>query len=263
MQNTTTMKQYIFIPYVHAPAQWDELRYALRSWEQFADFNYQAVIVGDLPEWCQNVIHIPHTPHYDGKEGELTRDAIEKMSLFLYWAKQRQIKSFIRTYDDIFLLNSCGMKEIGIPKAVEDLCLIMPNRYNTWRKQLWNTYSAVRSNNAHGWNMESHTPEAFGVEFMIRTMDFYQVPPNLYLTSSLYYNSLFTDTTFQPHMLSKSDKYKAGFYGTVNKDSYGPNENVREICEKKLFLNFDPAGFSDAIRDYLIEKFPNPSRHEK
>ena len=257
------MRQYIFIPYVQAPAQWEELRYALRSWEKYARFDHQIVIVGDLPDWCKNVIHIPHTPHYDGKEGEITRDAIEKMRLFLFWAKQRNIRAFIRTYDDIFLLQPTELKEIGIPKAMYDMSKVIPNRTNTWRKQLWNTYYAVRQHNAHGWNMESHTPEAFGTEFMEQVMDFYQLPPNMYLTSTLYYNALFADTTFQPHILSKADKYKAGFYGSSDKYSYGPDENVREICETKMFLNFDPAGFTPHIRDYLIAKFPTPSHYEK
>lgn len=257
------MRQHIFIPYVQAPAQWEELRYALRSWEKYASFDYQIVIVGDLPDWCQNVIHIPHTPHYDGKEGEITRDAIEKMRLFLYWAQQRKIQSFVRSYDDIFLLKNCDIKDIGVPKAMYDMSKVMPNRTNTWRKQLWNTYYAVRQHNAHGWNFESHTPEAFATDILADVMDFYQVPPNIYLTSTLYYNSLFANTKIEPHILTKSDKYKAGFYGAKDKYSYGPDDNVCEVCAGKMFLNFDPAGFTTDIRDYLMEKFPNPSRHEK
>lgn len=253
---------HVFLPYVHSAAKWEELRYALRSWDANADFKYQIVIVGDLPEWCQNVIHIPHTPSYDGKEGEILRDAIIKMRLFLGWARMRNVRQFIRTYDDIFLLQRTKLEDIAIPKAMYDMTTMNPLRNNTWRKQLWNTYLAVRGNNCHGWNMETHTPESFTVDFMSNVMDRYQLPPNQFLTSTLYYNQLFSNSSFKPIVLSKSDKYKAGFYGMDDKYSFGPKENIAEVCARKLFLNFDNAGLTPEMMHFVENHYPKKCRHE-
>lgn len=253
---------HIFLPYFERAGKWEELRYALRSWAKFAQFPYQIVIVGDLPHWCQNVIHLPHTPKHDGKEGEILRDAIDKMNLFLGWAKLRNIQPFIRTYDDIFLLKQVEIKDISIPKAVYDMTKLMPNKTNTWRKQLWNTYSAMRAEGCHGWNCESHTPEAFITDYMSQIIERYQLPKAQLLTGSLYYNELVKGSKLEPIILEKSDKWKAGFYGSNDKYSFGPSDNVEEICNRKMFLNFDDAGLNAAIKTFLEKEFPTPSRHE-
>lgn len=254
---------HIFIPYVQKPARWDELRFALRSWAQHAQFAYQIVIVGDMPAWAQNVIHIPHATKYDGKSGEILRDAIAKMHVFLGWMKNRKAEPFIRTYDDIFLLRDVTIADIAIPKAMYDMTRMIPNMSNTWRRQLWSTYHALRTEGCCGWNMESHTPEAFISSFMRQVMDIYRMPPNEYLTSTLYFNQMMHDgSNLRPVVLSKNDHFKAGFYGTSDKYGFGPNEDVAAICAKKMFLNFDDAGFSPAIAAFLENKFPNKCRHE-
>jgi len=253
---------HIFIPYFQRASKWEELRYALRSWAENATFPYQIVIVGDKPDWCQNVIHIPHTPQHDGKEGEILKDAISKLSTFIGWAKLRNIQPFIRTYDDIFLLKPVDVKDISIPKAVADMTKLMPNRTNTWRKQLWNTYSAMREAGCHGWNCETHTPEAFITDYMVQIMNKYSLPANNLLTGTLYFNELVRGSKLEPIILEKGDNWKAGFYGFSDKYSFGPGEDVEKICNGKKFLNFDDAGLSSDISTFIENKFSKPCRHE-
>lgn len=81
----------LLIPYIESKTE--ELKYCLRSIEKFID-NPQVIIIGDKPQWINNINHIPFkdAPGYKNKE----RNIFEKLSLVK--------EDFFYFNDDYFLL---------------------------------------------------------------------------------------------------------------------------------------------------------------
>src|SRR5690606_7790263 len=53
----------LLIPYLKSEVAGEELRYALRSWEQNFKEDFQVVVIGDREDWFSpEIVHIPHEP---------------------------------------------------------------------------------------------------------------------------------------------------------------------------------------------------------
>jgi len=72
----------VYYPYLASVSAWEELRYSLRSLDKFFNEDYEVWIVGDLPDWFQNVKHIPHPKAVITNSGA-TYDAVSKLKLYI------------------------------------------------------------------------------------------------------------------------------------------------------------------------------------
>jgi len=81
----------------------NELRYSLRSLQHIPHRN--VVIVGELPEWCQNVIHIPIPDGYANVHGGKYKNVMRKTIAACEDA--RVSDSFVLMNDDFFFLEDC------------------------------------------------------------------------------------------------------------------------------------------------------------
>lgn len=243
----------LFIPYIDSLySDFQELKYALRSWEKHCKEPFEVVLVGFKPDWITNITHLPHQRLLDIREN-LVADAVSKLSTFLDYF---QGTDFVRTYDDIFLLQDLTLDEL---KEVYGLKHIKGLLQNTWRQQKTRTIQ-VLGKKFNGYHTESHCPEFFNTNRMRRVIKKYDPFVNRLLTSTLYYLEYETKV----ELIDKT-KVKAGFYGFDSWDSYGLYHSINElthICEGKKFLNENEQGLDGELKKFISLQYPNKSRFE-
>ena len=247
----------VYYPYFQKASRWEELRYSLRSVGLNLKEEFSVCIVGDLPEWCQNVTHIPHQRCEDMMENQ-TFDAISKLQLFCQHLPQQQ--GFMRMYDDIYLLQPVILKEIQVFKALYDWPGVDRQCYLTWNLQLIRSLEAVMAKGFHGWMTETHLPEYFEKDKMLFVIEDYHALENRLLTSTLYHNTYFPSE--DPFMVS--DDYATLFYDNRDEKNHKSSEGDLFLkCRNRLFMNHNDAGLNQNLKDFIQKSFPEKSRFEK
>jgi hypothetical protein len=247
----------VFYPYFQREAIWEELRYSLRSVERHLKADVRVWIVGDLPDWIDTSIvrHIHHK-RSEGMSQNATFDAITKLMLFI--DHPETTSHFIRMYDDIYLIGDATLVDIGEVKAmfsVHD----MPDRYGTWWDQLKKTLNTVTERGLSGWNHETHLPELFHKVLMKQVIKEYSALQNRLLTSTLYFNTYYPGT--RPLMFP--DCRAIQFYNNENNRFYTSSDgDLERKCAGKIFMNHNNRGLNDALKQFLMNRFPNKCRFE-
>lgn len=245
----------VYYPYYHNESKWEELRYSLRSIDKHLKEDYQVYIIGDKPEWIQNVVFISHKRNNEIAE-TCTYDAISKLQLFLEQPGTSQ--AFIRMYDDICLLQDMTRSPIAVFRAMYDLNSFKCSGVSFWFEQLERTLNALKSNGLTTWNTETHLPELFYKEGMKEVFKKFNPLQNRFLTSSLYFNYWYTEQ--QPVIEKRT--HGAKFYGDYKEYNYPPEVDPAECCSGKLFLNYNNAGLTDKLKTFIEKRFPEKSKFE-
>jgi len=247
----------VYYPYYLQASKWQELKYSLRSLESFLLEDFRVWIVGDLPDWIRGVEHIPHK-RCEGMSQNTTFDAITKQLLFCNHPDTND--EFIRMYDDIYLIAPVDRHEIGKVKAMYDWQGVNHHNYDTWYQQLIRTMKAVMSRGFHGWNTESHFPELFDKVYMRNIIMDYEALENRFLTSTLYFNTVFPDV--KPEIFCKD--YGIQFFFGQDTEYYTSNQgDLFFKCLHKKYLVHNNSGLNDNLKHFLETMFPSKSRFEK
>ena len=244
------------------------MRYSLRSLEKFFNEDYEVWIVGDLPEWIQNVKHIPHQKTEMTNAGA-TYDAVSKLKLYLNHIDSPD--QFLRMYDDVYFIGARTVNQMQITRY-----LFTNNELNSgefasggivWRDQVFRTTDAVVNRGYPGYMTETHCPEVFEKEKMREIFEMFDPLENRLLTSTLYFN------VFPYELMLKDRKVeRALFYGYENDFSYGPVEcepgetrfnRVSRICTGKYYLNHNDDGLDDNLKKFISGMFPYKCRFER
>ena len=221
-----------------------ELRMALRGIDRFVRDPGQVYIVSDqLPEWVQNVIHLPaDDPHKHNKDANI----IDK--LLLATACPELSEEFIFWSDDQILLKPCCLHKLPAiynPRRRRDF-----NAPRIWHRRMRNTFDYLQKRNKFlECNYESHTPQRFNKKLfsaLFRSADYAREPG--YCINTLYF----------------------GFYGTGGKLE---QSMVKSTCEQplklnqlpadKLFLGYNDAALQGGLKPLLEAYFPTPCSYEK
>jgi len=260
--------KYDFVyPYVNGEDRFEELRYSLRSLEMHFKEPFNVIIVGDCPEWLKDAIYIPHT-RQTGMHENILFDAISKMKMI---CSSPLVNSyFIRMFDDIYLLQDMTFETINMVRALynmdeHDRTLTDGTASNTWRRQLWRTYDALKSKGQPAWNTETHLPEVYLKSVMNYVIDEFQALEKRLLMSTLYHNVILNDDTEKPRIVNIRSNDKAGFYGVSSDFSYNISgrKKILDLLNRKLFLNHNDPGLSRELEDVIKELFPIKCRFEK
>lgn len=250
----------ILIPYVHKFAQRDELKFTLRSIETHYKGEYRVMIVGDLPQWCCNIEHLPHDRHSIGAGSNLN-DAILKM----YKALEHLDGDFIRWYDDILLLKDSSLDDLNKHWVQQDLNKHARKESSVYLRQLWATYDECRAHNLYGYNCEVHLPRVFNAFLLKHVLDKHikqAAGLKLLLMQSLYFNT-YGGTVVRLH---KGDDIKAGYYGMDDLYSYpcpARPQEVDAVLKNKRFLNYNDKGCNEVLWQWITNKFNTKSKFEK
>lgn len=248
----------VYYPFFQREAVWEELRYSLRSIEKHLKCDFRVVIVGDLPECIDlgKVLYIPHQRIEGVKENTLA-DAITKM--LLYCNNPDAADTFIRMYDDIYLLNDVTLDDIAHPKMMYDLSE-MPLQYGTWWGQLRRTLETLQAHHAPTMSYESHFPDLFNKEWMLYVLKEYDALERRLLITSLYFNSIgYFETA-----LEYEEARGIQFYNDVDNRFYtSSGGNLEKKCAGKIYLNHNNSGLTQNLKSFLMNRFPTKSRFEK
>src|SRR6056297_2738384 len=127
-----------------------ELRMSLRSLSFLTDIG-NVFIVGHKPEWCKNVIHIPHEdPYKSNKDGNL----INKLISACFHPDLSE--EFLWFSDDQYVLAKPAPEDLREP--VHNNGMHHPRSKSKWHRRLNSTIKILQSRNLTTNVYECHVP---------------------------------------------------------------------------------------------------------
>ena len=251
----------VVIPYIETSKEFKELKYALRSIEKHLNAkNVRVVIVGDLPMFVNpgEVKHIQLT-RADSVDFTNCYDAARKINAVIL--DPDISPDFLVMYDDTYLVQPVGIEELS-----ELLKIKLVDEFNTAKvhgKLLARTFDALKDACPAIANFETHTPRLINKKLMVETFKRFKPIKNRLLHFTLYFNTVCDSA--KAKTISKQNKYKIGFYGKVDANSYSsdaPADELAEKISKYRYCNHDDAGLSQGLMDALEILFPEKSKYE-
>lgn len=227
----------------------NEIRYSLRSIEKYL-LNYGNVfIVGEKPDFVQNVIHIPIA---DGVE-----DAASNIMAKIVYACASPLisKHFLCMQDDIFLLNYFVADKFPYYKdgSLYDLLLSTPID-NWYRKNILSTRDCLQNKSKKSDHFDTHVPIIYDKPSFVTVMSQYDWNAASYLIKSLYCNTL----RIEGEQLADSKiRQRIGL------------DPAREFVKDKTIFSIGDECLRNtkfaksAIPKLLQELYPNKSKYEK
>ena len=227
----------VVIPYLHVLAKQsggEEIRYAIRSWEKHMKDDFEIVIVGDKPAWFTGG-HIPCKP-IRGMTFARAFDIALKLELAVN--SPLISEQFIYTYDDIYLIDDCMLKDFEIIRAIG---ILKPETKAsaTWQRLLDATKKLLPT---PVYNYETHCPRVFKKEWLARILKAYNLMRNALLVSTLYYNEFYEKPE---EVLIEHNTFKAGIYERMNM------AGIRKAITGKKVLNHGESAYNDSMKKFF------------
>jgi hypothetical protein len=246
----------IAIPHVEKLAQWDELRFALRSIAKNYKGEVRIWIVGDKPKWLSrkaNYIKVPHT-------GKSPRpDVIAKIQALI--SNEGVNEEFFWSNDDIYFVNKVTYADLCVPKvAAADLKqkVLRITDKTVYTADVKATLNALMKANLPFKNYSTHLPYRFEKTKMTKLIHDFDLENARLLPENLYYNRYHADEL--PYALSLEDTNCLMF--SINR----PNPNwmaVQTNLKTKKWMNNSESGMTPRLQEILLSLFPEPSPWEK
>lgn len=210
-----------------------ELRFCLRSIEKHLTGYRNIWIIGERPEWSQNVNHIPATDRYDISD----RNIMAKLTLA---AEHPEIShDWIMFNDDHFLL--APFEAATFPYYYhQNLDVYLKQRgIDAYGKRALATMKHLQDQNLPIKHFDIHTPILYNKELFLKFVSSLNWEKQSYIIKSLYANSLKIEGTEE-----KDHKLTAP-----------PNGNL------KVFSTYPHMKAS--VTRFLTEQFPQKSKYER
>jgi hypothetical protein len=222
-------------------SKWDdnELRYSLRSLEQYFPNMGRVFIVGHRPEWLTNVIHIPaEDKHRHNKDANL----LDKVLLA---CKAGISSTFLRLSDDQCVLREWGGMDVWHMGDVDG------RRGGNWWRRCQNTCNYLKANGRPTFFYDCHCPAPVDRDTFIQVAEEapYAEPPGMCI-NTLYFNSIDIPR-------EQMNGRKVAFHRPI-----GPKKIAR-LSKDKLFLGYSEAGTNKWLKRFLQKRFPEKSRLER
>lgn len=243
----------IVIPYAKDLAQGIELRMALRSIAKHIRAQVNVVIIGDREPWMiENSLILTVIEHERISDNPQV-DVVEKLKLAI--ASPMVSDNFIWSNDDIYFVSPVTLADIEVLKAKETL---NPKLFGgIYAANMQRTVDLLTNANLPIRNFATHTPVMYNKEMLVELFErFPELAAGGYLLSSVYFNYHYSD-----HVAQELDWLKDNWQVPVVKKE--PNRVMFDaIIATKKWLNNAESGYSDFLRDTLLELFPDASPFE-
>jgi len=245
----------IILPHVEKLAQWDELKFALRSIHKNYKGSFRIWIVGDKPKWLSknaNFIKMPCT-------GQSPR--IDVMHKIMAVIENEQVnEEFFWSNDDIYFINKVTYADLCIPKVFGDLKtkVLRITEKTVYTDDIKATFAALQANNMPHYNYSTHLPYRFEKAKMKALVDEFDLMHKRLLPENIYYNRYHADEL--PYHLSLEETNNIMF--SINRQHPNWNAVILHSGTKK-WMNNSEAGMSPRLQQYLQNMFPEPSPFEK
>lgn len=227
----------------------NEIRFSLRSIEKNLSGIGKVFIVGELPEFLQDVIHIPAEDIF---EPGINADGNIITKVIAACKDERLSKKFLFINDDHMVMEPMLVSNIppfhkGNMKTFDKLYW----DFNFWRKRLKRTMEILMTKNRSTLHFDCHTPIIFHKMKFIDIVNQFDYSADIgYTMKSIYGNFEYPDAP----LLGKEKKIIAKHFKL---------RDLREILAIPQFVSFNDQGLNGALKWWLIENFPSKSRFEK
>lgn len=223
--------------------EYEELRYALRSAQQYVPDLRRVYVIGCKPNWLDPACHIGHPdPYKHNKDANLIQK-VARACLIPGISKE-----FIRMSDDQLFLapwkpHRYYLEELG------------PASFNRqpakWYRRLRNTYKALQHLDGKIRNFDAHVPAIVNRDNFIQITSRYDYgyAPGMCI-NTLYMNH------FGPGGEKLPEKARMGVATNVSRSW------LDNTAEHALFANYIDKGLSLIFKNWLSDQFPIPSKFE-
>ena len=221
----------------------NEIRYSLRSIEKHLS-NYRNVyIIGELPEFIKDVIHIPMDDMQICKETNIYAKVLRA-------CKEDSISDDFLFFNDDHFLNADFDAE-KFPNFYKcDLTVTIRKVRNMYRKPVLNTARLLSELKLTTLNFDIHTPIIYNKNKFVDVMTKYNwTVKHGYIVKSLYGNSI----GISDGVLIDKDYKLNGDYGY---------ERFKELISKTKIWSIGDKALCDNLTVVLNELYPMPSKWE-
>lgn len=231
---------YVYILGTGSAWEDNELRYSLRSLEQFAPEVGNIVIVGSCPKWLQNITHIPI-----GDPGK--NKTINVVSKIRAASKSKEISNeFVLMNDDFFFLK---YQTYIAPEAIPGFHTYLEehpygkgDQYEALRREIfWMQEKGIETM----WNFDIHYPMVLNKEllrfmFTLFEEDVAFFPRTIY--GNLFYRDMVEEIQEDYKVFDMKDFFK--------------------MTERPFLSVDDSTPTNHFFQEWLQHKFPHPSKYE-
>jgi hypothetical protein len=232
-------------------SRWDnnEIRFSLRSMVQNLQ-NYRNVyVVGVLPPFLKNVIHVPvqdiFNPDYNA-DGNIIHKILQV-------CKQEGLsENFLFINDDHLIIKP--MDAGAIPPYHKGCLTTYPESFfqiNPWRKRLHRTMKVLLEHNYPTFHFDCHTPIVLNKTRFPEIMGLFDYTKDIGYTMK----SLYANVSCEGGVLLENQK-KTIFH------AYNLQEINQRLAEP-FFMSFNDDGLNTSLKWWLIDQFTNRSEYEK
>lgn len=256
----------LLIPYLKSEAAGDELKYALRTWEENYAGPVDVVIVGDKEPWFSDKVkHIPHDGHLidedcgcDNPKKIRDPQADVAHKLITAIAARAVEGEFVLTNDDIFLLGPMDFAHLSFLRSngTLDVGEGVPN--GVYRQNALRTAKELTQRQLPIVSYATHTPVVMDAELLAETIKEYKATEQGILLSSAYFNHWYPNARGTVRVTGQRDC-------TILASVYRANPDPKVLqtaLERRLFLNCNAKGWQ-GIKHIIEKAYPNKSRFEK
>lgn len=227
----------------------NELRFSLRSIERYLSGLRNVYVVGHKPDWLRNVVHIPAPDPY-----RQNKDANMIHKLLIACQQEELSPAFVAISDDQLLLAPIHAGELRpcFETTLHDKPPTWFERTAYRRRHSRNTVEALEDELGRGRSLfcyNTHTPRlVHKLEFAtyMRRQDYPTMPLSMY---TLYFNLALR--THEPIRNRRAQ---------IMQPMSG--DEIRRRCEGRLYLGYRDKGLNDALKRFLADRFPEPSKYE-
>jgi hypothetical protein len=246
----------IVIPYLQRLSDsqsTDELKYVIRAWEKYAQFDFEIILIGDCPDWF-NGICITCSP-IRGMQFARSFDIANKLSIVC--GTPEVTDDFLYTYDDVFPVSEITEEDI---MQVISTGVINKRRIhqtgagsNKWNRLLRATLDEVKELPVlHGY--ETHLPRILNKEKLARLIYDYDLKQTPFLFSTLYYNEYIEHPDLIIH---EKHPYRVWL------KRLGSAEEVANRVKNAKYLNYGENHWKGGIEQYMERELNNASNYER
>lgn len=246
----------IIYPNIEKFAQWEELRYSIRSLEKnLRNIEFKIWIVGDWPQWLdpEKASHIPceftgKTPRIDILHKHLAVIGNHDIHEEYFWMN-----------DDIYLVNPVQYADMCLNVAINNLRVSKSifSRQTTWGRDVLHTYEVIKNAGLPTWNYAAHIPHRYEKQKVLQLIQEFNMLEDPLEITILYYNYWFRD--YYPYLDTLDTDNNQGF--SVNR--LNPSiPNLEAQLRVKKYMNNGEGGMGPVLQRYLEKLFPDKSRFE-
>ncbi|WP_282635793.1 helix-turn-helix domain-containing protein [Sphingobacterium thalpophilum] len=254
----------VVIPYLKSEAAGEELRYALRSWDQHFLEEHRVIVVGDKEDWFSpEITHIPLDPVLILEDcncaapAQVRNPQADVTNKILTLIASGELSGdFILTNDDIFLAGPTTLTDIKVLKAFGDLedhakgtSLFCENAMRTKR--------VLSKEGLPTHHYGTHTPMYLNPELMAEIIDKYNATEKGFLLTSLYFNTRFPDA----RPIQITGNIHDGMLASVYRDTVDPGM-MWDLFHQRKFINCNSKGWT-SVQKVVAKVFPQPSKYEQ